>query len=318
MSEELNKPEHTPEWQVIGQLVSSIQTEQRRSRRWGIFFKSLTFIFLFSVLAIAMSGDDAETLSASNNHVAVVDVFGPIMAGAEASSERLLPVLADAFAAPNSKAVVLNINSPGGSPVQAGILFDELQLLKQTHPTKPLYAVIGDVGASGAYYMAAAADYIYADKASTVGSIGVIGSGFGFDQLIEKLGVERRTYTAGGNKDFLDPFLPEKADQKAMFQDLLDQIHQQFIAQVELGRGDRLVQHEDLYSGAVWHGERALELGLVDGLGSLHSVARDKVGVTNMLWYSPKKSPLEEVMDELGAQTQTAITWGLNQRLVIH
>ena len=314
MSEELNKPE----WQVIGQLVSSIQIEQRRSRRWGIFFKSLTFVFLFSVLAIIMSGDDVETLSASQDHVAVVDLFGPIMTGAEASSERLLPALADAFAAPNAKAVVLNINSPGGSPVQAGILFDELQLLKQAHPAKPLYAVIGDVGASGAYYIAAVADYIYADKASTVGSIGVIGSGFGFDQLIAKLGVERRTYTAGGNKDFLDPFLPEKAKQKAMFEDLLNQIHLQFISQVELGRGDRLVPHEDLYSGAVWHGQRALELGLIDGLGNLHSVARDQIGVADVLWYSPEKTPLEEVMEELGAQTKTAISWGLNQSLVIH
>ena len=314
MSEELNKPE----WQVIGQLVSSIQIEQRRSRRWGIFFKSLTFVFLFSVLAIIMSGDDVETLSASQDHVAVVDIFGPIMTGAEASSERLLPALADAFAAPNAKAVVLNINSPGGSPVQAGILFDELQLLKQAHPAKPLYAVIGDVGASGAYYIAAVADYIYADKASTVGSIGVIGSGFGFDQLIAKLGVERRTYTAGGNKDFLDPFLPEKAKQKAMFEDLLNQIHQQFISQVELGRGGRLVPHEDLYSGAVWHGQRALELGLIDGLGNLHSVARDQIGVADVLWYSPEKTPLEEVMEELGAQTKTAISWGLNQSLVIH
>jgi protease-4 len=318
MSEESNKPEHEQEWKVIGQLVSSIQVEQRRSRRWGIFFKSLTFVFLFSVLAIVMSGDDVESLSASQEHVAVIDVFGPIMTGADASSERLLPALADAFAAPNAKAVVLNINSPGGSPVQAGILFDELQLLKQAHPTKPLYAVIGDVGASGAYYIAAAADYIYADKASTVGSIGVIGSGFGFDQLIAKLGIERRTYTAGGNKDFLDPFLPEKAQQKVMFKNLLDQIHQQFISQVEIGRGDRLVHNEALYSGAVWHGARALELGLIDGLGSLHSVARDQIGVANMLWYSPEKSPFEEVMDELGAQTKTAITWGLNQSLVIH
>lgn len=313
MNEESNKPE----WQVIGKLVTSIQDEQRRSRRWGIFFKSLGFIFLFSVLAIAMSDNEAETLSSSQEHVAVVDVFGPIMTGTEASSERLLPALADAFAEPNAKAVVLNINSPGGSPVQAGILFDELQLLKQAHPGKTLYAVIGDVGASGAYYIAAAADYIYADKASTVGSIGVIGSGFGFDQLIAKLGVERRTYTAGGNKDFLDPFLPEKEQQKAMFQGLLDQIHQQFIAQVEFGRGGRLMPHEDLYSGAVWHGARALELGLIDGLGSLHSVARDQEGGADMLWYSPEKTPLEAVMAELGAQTKTAITWGLNQSLVI-
>jgi protease-4 len=314
MSEESNKPE----WQVIGQLVTSIQVEQRRSRRWGIFFKSLTFLFLFSVLAIVISGDDAEIASASQEHVAVVNISGPIMAGSEASAERLLPTLAEAFAAPNAKAVLLNINSPGGSPVQAGILFDELLLLKQAHPSKPLYAVIGDVGASGAYYIAAVADYIYADKASTVGSIGVIGSGFGFDQLIAKLGVERRTYTAGGNKDFLDPFAPEKANQKAMFQGLLDSIHQQFIAQVEVGRGERLVHDENLYSGAVWHGQRALELGLIDGLGSLHSVARDQIGVVNVLWYSPEQSPIEEVMEQLGAQTKTAITWGLNQSLMIH
>jgi protease-4 len=314
MSEESNNPE----WQVIGQLVTSIQVEQRRSRRWGIFFKSLTFLFLFSVLAIALSGDDVEVASASQDHVAVVDILGPIMAGSEASAERLLPTLAEAFAAPNAKAVLLNINSPGGSPVQAGILFDELQLLKLAHPSKPLYAVIGDVGASGAYYIAAVADYIYADKASTVGSIGVIGSGFGFDQLMAKLGVERRTYTAGGNKGFLDPFSPEKENQKVMFQGLLDSIHEQFIAQVELGRGERLVHLENLYSGAVWHGQRALELGLIDGLGSLHSVARDQIGEVNVLWYSPERSPIEEVMEQLGAQTKTAITWGLNQSLVLH
>jgi protease-4 len=314
MSEESNNPE----WQVIGQLVTSIQVEQRRSRRWGIFFKSLTFLFLFSVLAIALSGDDVEVASASQDHVAVVDILGPIMAGSEASAERLLPTLAEAFAAPNAKAVLLNINSPGGSPVQAGILFDELQLLKLAHPSKPLYAVIGDVGASGAYYIAAVADYIYADKASTVGSIGVIGSGFGFDQLMAKLGVERRTYTAGGNKGFLDPFSPEKENQKVMFQGLLDSIHEQFIAQVELGRGERVVHLENLYSGAVWHGQRALELGLIDGLGSLHSVARDQIGEVNVLWYSPERSPIEEVMEQLGAQTKTAITWGLNQSLVLH
>ncbi len=314
MSEESNEQQ----WKVIGQLVSSIQVEQRRARRWGIFFKSLTFVFLFSLLALALIGDETDVSSAAQDHVAVVDIFGPIMTGSEASAERLLPALADAFAAPNAQAVLLNINSPGGSPVQAGILFDELQLLKQTHPTKPLYAVIGDVGASGAYYIAAVADFIYADKASTVGSIGVIGSGFGFDQLIAKLGVERRTYTAGGNKDFLDPFLPEKASQKVMYQGLLDQIHQQFIGQVEMGRGDRLVHHEDLYSGAVWHGERALALGLIDGLGSLHSVTRDQLGVANVIWYSPDQSPLEEIIDQLSAQTKTAISWGLSQSLVIN
>jgi len=317
----MNQDLNNQEWQVIQSLVSSIQVEQRRSRRWGIFFKSLTFVFLFSLLIIAVSGDSAESLTESQDHVAVVDVLGPIIVGAESSSERLLPAIIDAFEAVNSQAIVLNINSPGGSPVQAGIIFDEIQLLKQRYPEKPVYAVIADVGASGAYYIAAVADYIYADKASTVGSIGVIGSGFGFDQLIAKMGIERRTYTAGGNKDFLDPFMPEKSQHKAIFQELLNDIHQQFITQVKQGRGDRLVPYSesnvDIFSGGVWHGARALELGLIDGLGSLHSVARDQIGVKNMRWYSPQKSPLEEVMDELGAQTKTAITWGLNQGIIM-
>lgn len=321
MNEQSNTPNdtsnNTAHWQVIGKLVASIQDEQRRSRRWGIFFKSLFYIFIFSLLAIVLSKNDVSTPSFLQDHVAVVNVFGPIMSGTEASSSRLLPTLEDAFAASSAKAVVLNINSPGGSPVQAGILFDELQRLKQAYPHKPLYAVIGDVGASGAYYIAAAADFIYADKASTVGSIGVIGSGFGFDELIAKLGVERRTYTAGGNKDFLDPFLPQKAVHKAMFQELLDEIHQQFISQVEIGRGDRLVPHKDLYSGAVFHGARAMELGLIDGLGSLHSVARDHIGLTSLVLYSPEKTPFQTIIDELGVQTKAALSWGLNQGLVI-
>ncbi|HIG37362.1 MAG TPA: S49 family peptidase [Oceanospirillaceae bacterium] len=163
-------------------MVTSIQREQKSARRWGIFFKSLSFVFVFTVLAMLLSDDDVGAMAESQDHVAVVDVFGPIMAGAEASADHLLPALSDAFEAANSKAVLLNINSPGGSPVQAGIVFDELQLMKLEYPNKPVYAVIADVGASGAYYIAAAADFIYADKASTVGSIGVIGSGFGFDQ----------------------------------------------------------------------------------------------------------------------------------------
>ncbi len=314
MSLEPSQP-NQHEWKVISGLVDGIQREQKRARRWGIFFKSLTFVFVFSVLAMVLGGNDVDAMAEAQDHVAVVDVFGPIMAGAEASAEQLLPALSEAFEAANSKAVLLNINSPGGSPVQAGIVFDELQLMKLKYPSKPVYAVIADVGASGAYYIAAAADFIYADKASMVGSIGVVGSGFGFDQLIEKLGVERRTYTAGGNKDFLDPFLPEKTAHKAIFQGLLGDIHEQFISQVEFGRGDRLSDDPALYSGAFWHGHKALELGLIDGLGNLHSVARDQVGVSKKVWYAAPKTPLEQVIDELGAQTQSSISWGLSQTL---
>ena len=263
---------NTQEWQVISQLVSSIQDEQKRSRRWGIFFKSLFYIVIFSLIAMAVSNNDSAAMAPAKKHVAIVNVFGPILANSNASADKLLPSIEDAFKTSTSKAVILNINSPGGSPVQAGILFDEIQRLKAQYPEKPIYAVISDTGASGAYYIAAAADYIYADKASSVGSIGVVGNGFGFTELIAKLGIERRTYTAGKNKDFLDPFSPQNFEDTVQFQAILDAVHQQFIEQVKVGRGDRLSADPAVFSGAIFHGKKALELGLVDGLGSLYSV----------------------------------------------
>lgn len=294
--------EDTKEWRLIRTLVKDIQQEQVRSRRWGILFKSLTFVLLFSLVLGTWYQMD-EAVVTQQEHVAVIEVLGPIISGAPASSEQIVPSLQAAFTEDYAKAIVLDINSPGGSPVQAGIIYDELDRLKALYPNKKVYAVITDIGASGAYYIAAAADYIYADKASMVGSIGVIGSSFGFTELMNKVGVERRSYTAGENKDFLDPFQAEKPDQKATFENMLERVHLQFVDAVKTGRGERLVDNPKLFSGAIWDGEEAAKLGLVDGLGSIYSVSRDEIGIINLEVYQPSQTPLQQLLDEVGAQT---------------
>ena len=293
--------EDSREWRLIRTLVKDIQQEQVRSRRWGILFKSLTFALLFSLVFGTWYQMD-EAVVAQQEHVAVVEVFGPIISGAPASSEQIVPSLQTAFAEDYARAIVLDINSPGGSPVQAGIIYDELDRLKALYPNKKVYAVITDIGASGAYYIAAAADYIYADKASMVGSIGVIGSSFGFTELMDKVGVERRSYTAGDNKDFLDPFQAEKPDQKAAFENMLERVHQQFVTAVKTGRGERLDDNPKLFSGAIWDGEEAAKLGLIDGLGSIYSVTREEIGIIDLEVYQPSKTPLQKLLDEVGAQ----------------
>ena len=295
------------EWQLISRLVDNINIEQRRARRWGILFKSLTFIYLFGLLGVFLIPSSSFNQDYNYDHVAVIDVLGPIAEGYEASSENLLPSLVDAFEAPYAKAIILNINSPGGSPVTAGMIYDELDRQQVRYPNKPVYAVIGDIGASGAYYIAAAADYIYADKASMVGSIGVISNGFGFDQLMREWGIERRTYTAGKHKAMLDAFQPEKPSERDFFQGLLAEVHQQFIDQVKLGRGERLSDSSDMFTGLVWTGAQAQNLGLTDGLGNLYSVARNQIGLTEMLWYGSEKTPLQQLMDELGHSIGMAI-----------
>jgi protease-4 len=289
---------NTREWQLISRLVDNISIEQRRARRWGVLFKSLAFVYLFGLLGIFLI--PLESFDQHYDHVAVIDVLGPIAEGYEASSENLLPSLAQAFEEPHAKAIFLNINSPGGSPVAAGIIYDEINRQQSLYPDKPVYAVIGDIGASGAYYVAAAADYIYTDKASIVGSIGVISSGFGFDQLIEEFGIERRSYVSGKHKAMLDAFQPEKTDERAFFQNLLDEVHKQFIDQVKLGRGDRLSDNGDIFTGLIWTGVQAQQLGLTDGLGNLYSLARDQIGHKELLWYGPEKTPLHNLMDKLG------------------
>ncbi len=307
------------EWRLIENLVNGLFKEQKTARRWGIFFKSLMFSYLFGILGFYIytqySGSDSVT--DSEQHTAIIELEGPISADSEASADILVGGLRRAFKSEQSQAIIMRINSPGGSPVQSGYVYDEIKRLRKLYPEKKLYAVITDIGASGAYYIASAADYIYADKASLVGSIGVISSGFGFVGLMEKLGVERRALSAGENKTFLDPFSPLKDKDKVFWQSVLATTHKQFIEQVKKGRGDRLKDSPELFTGLIWTGEQALEKGLIDGLGSSSYVAREIVGVETLIDYSPNLSRLEEIIDRLGVSfaTEFATKLGLSTHL---
>ena len=289
------------EWRLLEKVVNSLHVEQRRARRWGIFFKLLTFSYLFALLGLFFynSHFTSEEREAEE-HTAIIEVLGPISAKDEASADNIVWAMRRAFKEPSAKAVILRINSPGGSPVQSGYIYDEINRLRGIHPDKKLYAVITDIGASGAYYIAAAADEIYADKASLVGSIGVTASGFGFVDLMSKLGVERRIYTAGEHKAFLDPFSPSNDGESRLWQEVLNTTHKQFIEQVRKGRGERLIDDPKLFTGLVWSGEQAMELGLVDGLGSSSYVARELVGVERLVDYGRQPKPWEELIDQLG------------------
>lgn len=296
------RPQSDREWKLLEKLVLSVHSENRKQRRWTILFRLMTFAYLFALLFILLPGRMGISTPIGSDHVAVVDVSGVIAEGADASADMIVAGLRDAFEASASKAVLLRINSPGGSPVQSAYVYREIIRLRAKYPKKPVYAVIVDTGASGAYYIAAAADHIYADQASLVGSIGVIMSGFGFTEAIDKLGVERRVMTAGNNKAVLDPFMPQEASQQQHVQNMLNEIHLQFIAAVKQGRGERLItgRDEEIFSGLFWTGEKALELGLIDGLGSPGQVSRDVIGVEEMVNYTPRRHPLEELFGRFG------------------
>ena len=264
-------------WALIERtMLASIQ-EQRRARRWGIFFKILVFIYLFGAIALFSPLLSVDASTSLEPHTAVIELRGPIADQQEASADNLITSLREAFENEGTRAVVLRINSPGGSPVQSGYVYDEIVRLRGLYPDTKLYAVITDLGASGAYYIAAAADEIYADKASLVGSIGVTAASFGFVETLDKLGVERRIYASGEHKTFLDPFQPEKPEEVEFWQGVLGTVHQQFIDQVKAGRGNRLKKHPGMFSGLIWSGEQALDLGLIDGFASTSEVARDIV-----------------------------------------
>ena len=295
------------EWKLIEKTVSQLGVEQRRARRWGVFFKVLTFSYLFALLFLMAPGLSNNKLGDAESYTALVDLKGVIAANEEASADFLVTGLRAAFEAEGTKAVVLRINSPGGSPVQSGYVYDEIKRLRDLHPETPLYAVISDIGASGAYYIAAAADEIYADKASLVGSIGVVASGFGFVDTMEKIGVKRRLYTSGAHKAFLDPFSVEKADEVEFWKSVLDKTHQQFINKVIEGRGDRLTISEDTFSGLIWNGEQAMEMGLVDGLGSAGFVAREVIGAEEIVDFTPQPDPFERITKSLGIAAGSAI-----------
>jgi protease-4 len=282
------------------QLARAMLQDRRRERRWRVFFR-LCWLLVGVALVYALLTARNRTPGPTGPHTALIEVRGEISADGEASAENLVPGIKSAFEDDDAKAIVLRINSPGGSPVQAGIINDEIQRLKKLHPNKKVYAVVEETCASGAYYIAVAADEIYADKASVVGSIGVLMDSFGATGLMEKLGVERRLLTAGENKGIGDPFSPLPPNQRAFIQSMLDQIHQQFIAVVKQGRGNRLKETPEMFSGLFWDGEQALSMGLIDHLGNLDYVAREVVKAEEVVDYTPKENVAERLAKKFGA-----------------
>jgi protease-4 len=272
-----NANEDNPKWQeeIVNRLAFAALNEQRRSRRWNIFFKTLFLAYLFLIFFALYLPEETGKGITVGKHTAVVELNGMIADNTEANADDIVAGLRAAFRDENTAGVILRINSPGGSPVQAGYVYDEIVRLREKYPETKLYAVITDMAASGGYYVAAAADEIYADKASVVGSIGVLMNSFGFTEAMDKLGVERRLYTAGEHKGMLDPFSKENPADVAHIKTMLNNIHQQFIDAVKQGRGDRLIDDPNIFSGLFWTGEESINLGLVDGLGSSSYVARE-------------------------------------------
>lgn len=298
-------------WKLLEKTLLAGVQEQKRARRWGIFFKLLTFVYLFGALALFAPQMDLQDAAARGKaHTAVVEVRGMIADQEPASADNVVGSLRAAFKDPNTKGVVLRINSPGGSPVQSGYIYDEIRRLRAEYKEIKVYAVITDLGASGAYYIASAADAIYADKASLVGSIGVTASGFGFVGVMDKLGVDRRIYTAGEHKAFLDPFQPPKNEETEFWRTVLETTHKQFIASVKQGRGERLKdkEHPELFSGLIWSGEQALQLGLIDGLGNSSYVAREVIGAKELVDYTYQETPLDRFAKKLGASVAEQVS----------
>ena len=292
----------TFEQSLTTEVAREFLKEQRRARRWGIFFKLLLALYLFGFFAIYMAGklDVDGSGMGGKDHTALIEIEGAIGPGMEASADNIVSGLRAAFKDKHTVGVILRINSPGGSPVQAGYINDEIFRLRDKYPDIPVYAVISDMCASGGYYIASAADKIYADKASLVGSIGVVMAGFGFVETIEKLGIERRVRHAGENKAFMDPFVPLKEDEIAHVDTMLNEIYEQFKNVVKKGRGNRLKDDETIFSGLIWTGEKALELGLVDEFGSSSYVAREVIGAEDIVNYSFKPNYLDRFAERLG------------------
>ncbi len=297
-----------PNWErkTIEKLAYSALEEQKRTRRWGIFFKVLTFLYLLFVALAALGWLRHGTGTSAATHTAVIDVRGVIADGNEASADRIMDGLRAAFEDSKTKGVVMRLNSPGGSPVQAGQINDEIKRLRAKYPKIPLYAVVDDVCASGGYYIAVAADKIFVDKASLIGSIGVLMDGFGFTGTMEKLGVERRLITAGANKGMLDPFSPLDPKHAEYAKVMIKQIHDQFIKVVRDGRGARLKETRDMFTGLIWSGEEGIKLGLADGLGSLDYVAREVIKAEDVVDYSAHESLPERLAKRFGIGAASA------------
>ncbi|HUF22318.1 MAG TPA: S49 family peptidase [Burkholderiales bacterium] len=307
MADEYSNGVRNWERAVIEKLASSALAEQRKARYWGILFKLLTFGYLFFLLFLAMGWIGSRDAVRPGEHSALVEVSGIIGPGSTANADDVMAGLRDAFKAKGTQGIILRINSPGGSPVQAATINDEIGRLRSMHPDIPVYAVVEDVCASGGYYVAVAADRIYVDKASIVGSIGVLMDGFGFTGTLEKLGVERRLLTSGDNKGFLDPFSPLEPGQRQHALQILDDIHQQFIDAVRAGRGERLKESPEVFSGLVWTGQRSIDMGLADALGGVDFVAREVIRAEHIVNFTRRENFAERLVRRFGAAVGEAI-----------
>ena len=300
---------------ILERLAFSSLTEQRRTRRWNLVFRFAWLAFAIC-LAVLWMGPEWSPSVPDGPHSALVEVRGLIADEGNASADQVVAALRAAFEDTDTAGVILRINSPGGSPVQAGYISDEIARLRTLHPDIPIYAVVTDIATSGGYYVAAAADAIYASKSSVVGSIGVLMNSFGFVDAMDKLGVERRLIIAGEHKGFLDPFSPAKDEEIAHLRSLLEEIHDEFIKVVRRGRGDRLAADADIFSGLVWTGSQSIELGLVDAFGSSGYVAREVIGAEEIVDFTLRPSRLEAIADRIGASiahtlgTMLDIEWG--------
>ena len=293
--------------QTIEKLALSGLREQKATRRWSIFFKALLFIYLFIVLFYAL-GWITNGKAATGAHTALIEISGVIESGGDVNADSVMGSLNDAYENKGTKGIIFRINSPGGSPVQAGIIYDEIRRQKKLHPTIPVYAVVEDICASGGYYIAAAADKIYVDKASIVGSIGVLMDGYGFTELMKKVGVERRLLTAGENKAMLDPFSPVNPKHQQLAQAMLNQIHEQFKTIVRQGRGSRLVEDNETFSGLFWSGEQSIKIGLADALGSADYVAREVIKQDEIVDFTYQDSITDRFAKRLGASMAKSVS----------
>jgi protease IV len=302
MSDNLPPPRGNDNWEreALERIALAAIREQRAARRWRIFFR-FVWLGIIAVVAISAFTFTGDRAAKAGKHTALVDLQGEISSNGDASADNIDGALQAAFEDDNTAGVILRINSPGGSPVQAGIMFNDIRRLRAKYPKTPLYVVVDDMCASGGYYVAAAADKIYVDKASIVGSIGVLMDSFGFTGLMDKLGIQRRLHTSGANKGAFDPFSPETPTMNAHAQDMLDQIHTQFIDAVKLGRGKRLKDDPDLFTGMFWTGAKSVDLGLADGFGDANYVAREVIKQPDIVDYTQKESISERVVKRFGA-----------------
>ena len=300
-----------PGWEreIVEKLAFAAITEQRKARRWGIFFKLLMFGYLLAVLAVAMYPKFKQEIGGTGkNHTAVIDLVGMIAEDQNANAESIIESLRNAVKDKNTKGIIIHANSPGGSPVQSAYVYDEIKKIKKERPDLPIHAVVSDICASGCYYIVSAVDKIYASPASLIGSIGVIMDSFGFVETMKLLGVERRLLTAGKHKALLDPFSPGKPDEQQYMQNLINQVHQQFIDAVKKGRGPRLKETTDMFSGLVWTGEESVKLGVVDAMGTQDFVAKEVIGAETQVDFTEQERLVDRIAGKLGASLSLGLS----------